>query len=1084
MTERLRKDAKKIKRFKKSSIVFPIIGGVVLAAGAGVGIAYGLSNLPIIAAEQGEVIIDPLNKVANFTFDFKEKVLGNEVKATIISHNNSNAEDDPIVVFNTTGTPQTDTLIVDQGKAIASLLLKNAPLDKGTYVYSFDMQFVYTNADQNEVSRTIRNLDLKYVVDHDTLDITDPSVTQVTAWVDENGTAELENGFTFKYSGEITNPNQLTVQLNKEFVKPEGATVEPYVESVNTEKKSFVVKFRLKNIWSNPGQSKRVINGPIDILYNLNVIHTSTYLTIEAKEKDMFIEPTRFEDRVQRQFLDVDDGETSYYFHFTEGLKFRGSWMDERDKVIVENTFPRNEKYYVSTFISNVSTSNPKDKYIWISARVYLTHGTPEELMKIKNDLNQGTALLGRFIFWDSKHQRKLMESSQSYHITFGDTKDDHIAINTENPYYATIQKDGSGWKATIDRHWWYFGFDGMEGSKHKFDEVVKQLDPQKCFVVTTQLPANTHISVEIISVDTKTKSFITRTTWSGTGFVPEDIIKSGPVNMEILGFEFGQDFVEVETKSDLTFEAHWQNNVTLPESPMQATPSKIDPNNYVDFTGLSLKVNGFDSESVQQWLTINVEKDESTNLNLESEVKWTYQADAGLHGESGTLQLALRGSVIDPSTAATLKCGLRISFNPNIPDYPGIKSSEWIVDPKIGPTATVQPVVKRKVAESASIKKTGLTAKYDTNKKNWVLSIPADAGFIGTGFEGDTLKDLAVSIAKITTKNGEVVTATAVKTFSGSSNTNFGLDVTFMSSNPESLTQPISISDMNIVFTYESEAWSSSGYQIELPKPEVHPIASEEGVDVKSNTDQIIKEVTENTKTVQFTFSGYSISPSSVAWNATNLSASIINLKDGISGTAQIVEKNNSISVTLVVPKTLLPTVVGGQYKFDFGICVKYNPTNEEILNTKKESHYTEMIEWTDLTNRLSIDDIEGSDTKTIKYVAEKAGEWVTVDPKIFYGYKINLDGKPDDTYWDPDVKLSASYEITGSKDYVDTSKSSVSLLKHDASGNGINASFNVLTPTSGDTFEITFNILIKYNGKTLSTGTLTGYKIIVSTK
>ena len=158
----------KIKRYKKTNVILPLIGGVALVGGAAAGIAIGVSNLPIVAAEESTVYVSPDTGFASMVFDFKEEVKDNSVTLYINETKSMNDLDDqPQVVFaDSEGRPMGETIPVTVvgGKIKARVMLINAPVDQvGTHTYNFSIGMQYVNGKSKHVERTVSGLNLVYV---------------------------------------------------------------------------------------------------------------------------------------------------------------------------------------------------------------------------------------------------------------------------------------------------------------------------------------------------------------------------------------------------------------------------------------------------------------------------------------------------------------------------------------------------------------------------------------------------------------------------------------------------------------------------------------------------------------------------------------------------------------------------------------------------------------------------------------------------------------------------------------------------------------------------------------------------------
>lgn len=1066
MTERLRKDAKKIKRFKKSSIVFPIVGGVVLAGGAAVGITYGLMNLPIVSVETGTVVVESSDATTgSLTFDFKDQIDGNEVEATIINQTNSNDEDQPVIVF--ANGESTGKLYVKQSKGIADLRLEHAPLDEGSYIFKFDMKLSYKKLNGGSVTKTIKNLEWKYSLEHDILEITDPTITQETVTIDDQGRGESTEGFLFKYSGELENPAQLTIEINSGFDKD---NVRPYIASIDKDKKTFVVKFDLKNISAQWGSAEVVLNGKIDILYNLNVIHTSTDLSITAVEGDYLIEPTDFYDRVRRQYL-ADDSQYVYTTNYQ--LTYRGTWASKIASV--NNTFATAPNLYT---IETSADYNPWSKTVIVNVRLELVHSEsdPSVLQKVKEQLNKGTALESTFTFRDT-NGTALKSTAQSYHYTLGDTeKYDVIAVDPSNPYYAEIHNVGiigDAWQASIERKWWYLGFDEATGSDLDIQDI--SLDPSCYEVIGKALPAGSSITVSIVdgSINTQEKSFKTRIVWSGIN--PSTILapgsEFGEVPLVLHRFKFGDGIykdVHDEGGSDLSFDAHWKNKVTIPTSKMTTEVVGPDANNEVQFK-TDVAVEGFDTESVRKWLKVTANPSASTeNLKVVSDVKYTYDANYGDYYHSGILHLVVSATVVTPGKTAHLNCGLVFNFNPDDGKHT-IPSQKWEIPSTVGIDEDVQAVITPHVDDSGATSFKG--SKLECVDGTWSLNIPSTAGkcFSYDGLTADEFKNVTADV-RVKTDTYKILNTAKITT---PVNKEFGLNVDFSISGPQP-TDDLTV-EFEISFNYNGkEIGRSQGWKVTFAKPEV--VVTIDDTDVtKEDTVTIAKKPTGDKFEIETGFYGYKISPDTISW--TDLNVSFVGLDSEIKNPSiepkVFEDEGNTVIVSIpLVPNTskFIPTQIGDKKEIAFGIKVEYN--GKVLLDGS--TTYKIIIDWHDATGELTVNDKNVPDAdKDITVPGLAIGDTYTFD-KTFSGYEILWKGEVGDDYWDKDAGLSAKVSCsTGMQDDTAT-------IVRNASGNGIRVIATFDGPTSEGISKVhNYTITLYYNG---SEFTNFSYKLTLS--
>ncbi|XQP55682.1 MAG: hypothetical protein ACOQNY_02640 [Mycoplasmoidaceae bacterium] len=1075
MTERLRKDAKKIKRFKKSSIVFPIVGGVVLAGGAAVGITYGLMNLPIVSVETGTVVVEESSSTTgSLTFDFKDQIYENEVKASIINQTNSNDEDQPVIVF-ANGEP-TGKLYVKQSKGVADLRLEHAPLDEGSYIFKFDMKLSYKKLNGGSVTKTIKNLEWKYSLEHDILEITDPTVTQETVTIDDQGRGESTQGFTFGYSGELENPAQLTIEINSGFDKD---NVRPYIASIDKDKKTFVVKFDLKNISAQWGSAEVVLNGKIDILYNLNVIHTSTDLSITAVEGDYLIEPTDFYERVRRQYLlneGDQEGKWQYQTNFT--LEFKGTWASKIASV--DNTFATAPSLYT---IKTSHYYNIYTKKITVYVNLELVHNDsdPSVLQTVKDKLNEGTALETTFTFRDTNGVA-LKSTTQSYHYTLGDTDQDYIAVDPSNPYYAEIHNYGTylapDFRATITRKWYYFGFD--EKSQSPLDIQDIELDKNCYEVIGKPLPTGSSVTVTVDknSINEQEQSFETKTVWSG--FDTSEILapgsEFGEVQLILHKFKFGETYFDVrdEGGSDLSFDAHWKNNVTIPTSKMTTEVVGPDANNEVQFK-TSIPVTGFDTESIRKWLKVTAVKndDKTKNLKLVSDVKYTYVPDIDPitnkpYFDRGRLDLIVTATVETPGETAHLNCGLVFNFRPEDGKH-DIPSQKWEVPSTVGIDEDVQAVIAPSINDSHVTDFKG--SKLECVDGTWSLNIPSTAGkcFSYDGLTADEFKNVTADV-RVKTDTYKILNTAKIST---PVNKEFGLNVDFSISGPQP-TDDLTV-EFEISFNYNGkEIGRSQGWKVTFAKPEV--VVTIDDTDVtKEDTVTIAKKPTGDKFEIETGFYGYKISPDTISW--TDLNVSFVGLDSEIKNPSiepkVFEDEGNTVIVSIpLVPNTskFIPTQIGDKKEIAFGIKVEYN--GKVLLDGS--TTYKIIIDWHDATGELTVNDKNVPDAdKDITVPGLAIGDTYTFD-KTFSGYEILWKGEVGDEYWDKDAGLSAKVSCsTGMQDDTAT-------IVRNASGNGIRVIATFDGPTSEGISKVhNYTITLYYNG---SEFTNFSYKLTLS--
>lgn len=158
-------NTKKVKRYKKTNVIFPVIGGVALVGGAAAGIAIGVTHLPVVRAEENTLYVNPNNNEADLTFKVNEEVKENKVSLKMLDTAEKNGEDEAKVVFADGGEALYDQEVIEN-EVLTRVKLAAAPDIAGTYTYNFGIEMTYTNSKGKDVKRTISNLKLVYVCEN------------------------------------------------------------------------------------------------------------------------------------------------------------------------------------------------------------------------------------------------------------------------------------------------------------------------------------------------------------------------------------------------------------------------------------------------------------------------------------------------------------------------------------------------------------------------------------------------------------------------------------------------------------------------------------------------------------------------------------------------------------------------------------------------------------------------------------------------------------------------------------------------------------------------------------------------------
>lgn len=296
-------EIKKVKRFKKSSVFFPIFGGVVLVGGAAAGVTLGLMNLPVVTAEGGEVVIDPATHTGSLDFDIKEQV-DDKVTAKIVQAE-TNDGNMPTIVFNNSEETEME-LTVEGGKVHTEYKLLNAPTTAGKYKYAFTMQFEYYSKHQ-KVVRPVNNLFVEYEISEDVVTVSDDGVDKkpLDLQLDKNGYGTATwKGFT--YVGDFE-PYQLTVK-NTFAMQGGETTFTTKIVQLDTDKKTFDVEVDIAKGYSN----NKPVYGLLQFIFNGKTQELEHQYELNLIETDTITEPEYEDDRTDELKFDGDLDETGF----------------------------------------------------------------------------------------------------------------------------------------------------------------------------------------------------------------------------------------------------------------------------------------------------------------------------------------------------------------------------------------------------------------------------------------------------------------------------------------------------------------------------------------------------------------------------------------------------------------------------------------------------------------------------------------------------------------------------------------------------------------------------------------------------
>lgn len=242
----------KVKRYKKTNVIFPVIGGIALVGGAAAGIAIGVTHLPVVRAEENTVYVSPDENVAKLTFNIKEDVEGDTVSLSMLDTEASNEDDaDPKVIFAEGLPTQQDALVIDH-EVKTSVKLSNPPKLARDYTYEFSMVMTYTNGKGKKVERTIKNLKLVYVcealIHNDEGEDSPARQTPKSSWKHDEITGIYHITFKytgFRYIGLDVPPRIETTEFGEEFGVDVTASVCNFGYTNDQDQRFFDVELTL-----------------------------------------------------------------------------------------------------------------------------------------------------------------------------------------------------------------------------------------------------------------------------------------------------------------------------------------------------------------------------------------------------------------------------------------------------------------------------------------------------------------------------------------------------------------------------------------------------------------------------------------------------------------------------------------------------------------------------------------------------------------------------------------------------------------------------------------------------------------------
>lgn len=310
----------KVKRYKKTSLIFPIVGGALLVGGAAAGIAIGLTKSQRVSSNTGTIEMDPNQTTGKITFKFNKQPNDGKTLATITGFNsNSNDAAETQVVFSNSKTLEGEFTVVDKEAEVEFELL-NPPASKGEYTYTFGITFNYFVGDDNkEVETKVENLRINYTVAEDWIKITDPTDMKVDIPLKANGDGQgkIEG---FHYNGSVEGPETLRVEWEPDVAFEKEIEVTTKVVNLDTDDRSFDVRLDVHNGFGTRDDISRQLLGKLVFYYNGKEAHrtdltdhATIYEAFDIKEPETAISISRTPDKSLDWSIDVKIPQKFYF---------------------------------------------------------------------------------------------------------------------------------------------------------------------------------------------------------------------------------------------------------------------------------------------------------------------------------------------------------------------------------------------------------------------------------------------------------------------------------------------------------------------------------------------------------------------------------------------------------------------------------------------------------------------------------------------------------------------------------------------------------------------------------------------------
>lgn len=617
----------KIKRHKKASIAFPIIGGTLLVGGAAAGITIGLMKLPKVSSESGEIIMHPGLTTGSLEFKFKDKVKDGQVHAHM-SGTTSNADNEPYVRFiNAQGTEKDVTLTVQEDKVEAEVELVNAPWKEGEYSFLFDITFKYINGDNKEVEHKIENLRINYSVNASTILVTEPaeSAYSLSATVNETGVpSKAPTIVGYRYSGEIQDASELSVRVIK-GVTPDNIGLTPRITNLNTEDKTFDVAFDITGGKGHGLYDTNNLTGNLEIKFNQNiVVEQSKTFNILVTEDKYIKEPIAKELTFSNISASVNEYTSEIDGTFiTRGLEGLHVEDGKLAKFEITPSFDQIDGLKVEA-IPVASTTTKTFK-----VQIKITYDN----QVLKMDSHH---LSGKFNYkYNYKGSSKTIYGQQNYAITIGSINGIIAPTMDDQPTIVKLSSNGDGTgSGVIHYHGFKFsGFteDDIENNIYAEwydDNLVEELllaDYFSAEVVASDRPGEFDLDVYITDLPT----MYVQPTWTGDPFYGNfDFYYTGSGTSTLIDYAFAQNFKLYVCWEDTVDDEGVTTSGRFDDSLDYQFTTKLSGFTYTGFESERQQGNislSFDlAPEIENWIYIRQKKIVwNTNNTFDIEVKW-----------------------------------------------------------------------------------------------------------------------------------------------------------------------------------------------------------------------------------------------------------------------------------------------------------------------------------------------------------------------------------------------------------------------------------------------------------------------------